>query len=78
MLFDGQSGSFFEFLLGKIGIEKAKQLIKLAGEGQESREYLAQPEVLGPDFEKIEEEWTGWVKALKPQQASGNPGQFRP
>lgn len=78
MLFDGQSGSFFEFLLGKIGIERTKQLIKLAAEGQESRDYLAQPDVLGSDFEKIEDEWAGWVKTLKPQQASGNPGQFRP
>jgi hypothetical protein len=65
MLFDGQATTFFSFLLEKIGIDKVKELIKQAQEGKESREYLNRPDVLGPDFEKIEEEWTAWVKAQK-------------
>ena len=65
MLFDGQAATFFSFLLEKIGIDKVKELVKQAQEGKESREYLSRPDVLGPDFEKIEEEWTAWVKAQK-------------
>ena len=65
MLFDGQATTFFSFLLEKIGIDKVKDLIKQAQEGKESREYLSKPDVLGPDFEKIEADWTAWVKAQK-------------
>ncbi len=65
MLFDGQATTFFSFLLEKIGIDKVKELVKQAQEGKESREYLSKPDVLGPDFGKIEEAWTAWVKAQK-------------
>ena len=64
-LFDGQATTFFSFLLEKIGIDKVKELIKQAQEGKESREYLSRPDVLGPDFEKIEADWIAWVKAQK-------------
>ena len=64
-LFDGQASTLFSFLLEKIGIDKVKELVKQAQEGKESREYLSKPDVLGPDFEKIEEDWTAWVKAQK-------------
>jgi hypothetical protein len=66
MLFDSQASTFFSYLVQKIGIEKIKELIAQAREGKESREYITLPEVLGPDFEKIEEDWANWVKALKP------------
>jgi hypothetical protein len=65
MLFDGQAGTFFSFLLERIGVDKVKELIKQAQEGKESREYLSKPDVLGSDFEKIEEDWAAWVKAQK-------------
>ena len=65
MLFDGQSCAFFDFLLEKVGIEKIRDLIKQVHEGKESREYVMRPDVLGPDFEKIEADWTAWVKAQK-------------
>ena len=65
MLFDGQSSTFFFFLIEKAGVEKVRELIRLAREGTESREYIERPEVLGGDFGKIEEEWAAWVKALK-------------
>ena len=64
-IFDGQAITLFSFLLEKIGIDKVKELIKQAQEGKESREYLSKPDVLGSDFEKIEEDWTAWVKAQK-------------
>ena len=64
-IFDGQALTLFSFLLEKIGIDKVKELIKQAQEGKETREYLSKPDVLGSDFEKIEEAWTAWVKAQK-------------
>jgi hypothetical protein len=64
-IFDGQALTLFSFLLEKIGIDKVKELIKQAQEGKETREYLSRPDVLGSDFEKIEEAWTAWVKAQK-------------
>ena len=64
-IFDGQSITLFSFLLEKIGIDKVKELVKQAQEGKETREYLSKPDVLGSDFEKIEEAWTAWVKAQK-------------
>jgi hypothetical protein len=73
MLFDGQSSTFFSYLLTKIGIEKMKDLVKRAQAGEESREFIKQDNVLGSDFEKIEEDWANWVKALKPEQTT--PGQ---
>jgi len=78
MLFDGQASTLFSYLIEKVGIEKVKQLIKQAQEGKESREFITQPEVFGPDFEKIEAEWAAWVKTLKaPQtQRQGFQGQF--
>ena len=78
MLFDGQASTLFSFLIEKVGIEKVKQLVKQAQEGKESREFITQPEVLGSDFTKIEEDWTAWVKTLKaPQtQRQGFQGSF--
>ena len=66
MLFDSQASTFFSYMLEKVGIGKIKELIKQAQEGKESREYISKPEVLGPDFEKIEADWAAWVKSLKP------------
>ena len=70
MIFDGQAISLFSFLLEKIGIDKVKELVKQAQEGKESREYLSKPDVLGPDFAKIEEAWTAWVKAQNNKKLS--------
>ncbi len=64
MLFDGQASTLFSFLMEKIGVEKMKLLVKQAVEGKESREFITRPDALGPDFEKIEDDWTAWVKAL--------------
>jgi hypothetical protein len=68
MLFDGQSSTFFSYMLEKVGIDKMKELIKQAVDGKESREYISKPDVLGSDFEKIESDWIAWVKNQKPQQ----------
>jgi hypothetical protein len=68
MLFDGQASTFFSYLIEKVGIEKVKELIKLAMEGKESREFISQANVLGADFSKIEQDWGVWVKDLKAPQ----------
>ncbi|HTY64925.1 MAG TPA: hypothetical protein VMG30_21940 [Acidobacteriota bacterium] len=65
MLFDGEASTFFSYLIEKIGLDKVKELAKQAQDGKESREYLSRPDVLGSDFEKIEEDWAAWVKAQK-------------
>ena len=68
MLFDGQASTFFAFMLEKVGTEKVRELIRQAREGKESREYITKPDVLGSDFEKIEEDWAAWVKAQKAEE----------
>lgn len=79
MLFDGQASTIFTYLVEKIGLEKVRELIRQAQEGKESREYLSQPDVLGSDFAKIEQDWIAWVKAQKAPsqpQRQGFPGAF--
>lgn len=64
-LFDGQSSTFFAYMLEKIGIDKVRELINQVREGKESRDLIIKPDVLGPDFEKIEADWVAWVKTQK-------------
>ncbi len=72
MLFDSQSSTFFSFLLEKVGIDRIKELIRAVQEGTEGSDFIARPEVLGPDFDKIEAEWANWVKTLKAPQNNGS------
>ena len=78
MLFDGQASTLFAYMVEKLGVEKVKQLIQHAHEGKESREFISQPDVLGPDFAKLEEDWAGWVKGQKApaQTRQGPSGMF--
>lgn len=69
MLFDLQSGTFFQYLLEKVGVEKVKTLIKQANEGGELWESVTQPDMLGSDLERIEEDWISWVQARDPQKS---------
>lgn len=66
MLFDGQSATFFTYLLERVGAEKVKGLIESCRGGTDSGEIVTRPDVLGSDLEKIEGEWMAWVKAQKP------------
>ncbi len=71
MIFDGQSSTFFTFLLEKVGIEKVRELIRaINNEDVEARDFIARPDMLGDDYGKIEEEWIEWVGKLKPQGES--------
>ena len=78
MLFDGQASTLFAYIVEKLGVEKVKRLIQYVHEGKESREFLSQPDALGPDFEKLEEDWIAWVKGQKApaQVRQGPPGTF--
>jgi hypothetical protein len=69
MLFDAQSDTFFEYLLEKVGIEKVKMMIKQAEEGAEIWKSLTQPDMLGADLEKIEEDWVNWIQAQDPRKS---------
>jgi hypothetical protein len=64
ILFDTQSSTFFSYMLEKVGLEKMKLMIKQVEEGKESREFITQVDVLGPDFGQIESNWASWVQAL--------------
>ena len=66
MLFDNQASAFFGYVLEKVGLERTKELISWAREGKEPRDFLGRPDVLGSDFDKMEEEWVNWVKTQKP------------
>ena len=78
MLFDGQSSTFFRYLMEKVGVEKVKELIQAAREGTESRDFIARPEVLGSDFEQIERDWAGWVATLNLDQNRQDPDRKGP
>jgi hypothetical protein len=67
MLFDGQSATFFSYLLGKVGAEKVKNLIQSCREGKDGEEIMTGPEMLGAEFDKIEADWVNYVKTLKPE-----------
>ena len=68
MLFDGQASTFFAYMLERAGTDKMRELIRQVREGKESRDYIAKPDVLGPDFQKIEADWAAWVKAQKAEE----------
>ena len=70
MIFDGQSSTFFTFLLEKVGIEKVKELIQAVQEDIVARDFIARSDMLGDDYGKIEQEWIEWVGKLKPQRES--------
>jgi hypothetical protein len=80
MMFDGQASTFFAFLVEKISVEKVKKLVQSGREGKDVREILTQPDMLGPDMEKVELAWIEWLKAQKAEpermiRMSGNPSQ---
>ncbi|HXK59387.1 MAG TPA: hypothetical protein PLP42_05775 [Acidobacteriota bacterium] len=86
MLFDNQAASIFAYLVEKAGIDKVKQLIALAGKGEDGFEFITGPDVMGPDLDKVEQEWVAWVKTRRPEggpefprrtDRQGRPGRSR-
>ena len=74
MLFDGESSTFFAFLLEKVGTEKIRELISAVQENVEGRDFIARPDMLGDDYAEIEKEWLVWVQDLKTQPEFSRPG----
>jgi len=66
MMFDGQAATFFTFLLEKAGIDKLKEVLAAAREGKDALAAIKAIPALGTDLDKVEEEWTNWVKTQKP------------
>jgi hypothetical protein len=63
MLFDNQSGTFFCYMLEKVGIEKMRTLVKQVQDGEESLDFITRSDVLGPDMQSIEENWIQWIQS---------------
>ena len=61
LLFDGQAITFFDYLMEKVGIEKIRDLINFALEGNESWDYVVRADMLGRDFSKFETELNEWI-----------------
>jgi hypothetical protein len=63
-LFDGQAATFFNYLIEKVGIDKAKEVVRQNMKGKEAITVVES--FLGSDFDKVEKDWQTWVKTLKP------------
>ena len=74
LIFDGQSITFFDYFMEKFGVEKMRELIQFAREGNESWDFVARPDLMGRDFSKVETEWTEWVMKLAIPEAKPNAG----
>jgi hypothetical protein len=77
MIFDGESSTFFAFLLEKIGMEKMKALIASVREdnsGTGARKYVTRPDMLGEDYSKIETQWIDYVQNLKSEPSFSRSG----
>ncbi len=68
MLFDTQSGAFFCYMLEKTGMEKMRELIKQAQNGEETLHYITRSDVFGSDMQSIEEDWLQWIQTQKSSQ----------
>jgi len=70
MLFDSQSGTFFMYLVERVGVEKVKMIIAKSQGVGDILDSLTQPDVLGSDLQKVEGEWISWVQKLNSQKPS--------
>jgi hypothetical protein len=63
-LFDAQAATFFDYLIEKVGIDKAKEVVRQNMQGKEPIAVVES--FLGSDFDKVEKDWQTWLKTLKP------------
>jgi hypothetical protein len=81
MTFDAQAASFFSYVIQKIGIEKAREIVQSSLQGKLSREAIARPGYLGTDLDEVERDWQTWVKEQRVEPPPGlrlNAGPQRP
>jgi len=64
MMFDAQATSFLNYLVEKVGVDKVKDMVQQNRNNKETLEVVMS--LLGSNIDKIEAEWTEWVKAQKP------------
>lgn len=67
MMFDGQAATFFSYVVEKAGIDKVKELVSLSLQNKDVLEGVKAIPTIGADLDKVEEDWTAWVKAQKPE-----------
>ncbi|MGD0307692.1 MAG: hypothetical protein ABSC02_00240 [Acidobacteriota bacterium] len=63
-LFDGQAATFFNYLIEKLGIDKAKEVVRQNMQGKQAITVVES--FLGSNFDKVDSDWQAWVKTLKP------------
>lgn len=73
LTFDSQAASFFNYIVQKLGMDKAREVVRWNRDGKLVREVLARPDYLGGDLDQIEKDWGDWVKTQKPD----GPGNIR-
>ncbi len=62
-LFDGQAATFFNYLIEKVGIDKAKEVVRQNMQGKQAITVVES--FLGSNFDKVDSDWQAWVKTLK-------------
>ena len=64
MMFDAQASGFLNYLIEKAGLEKVKDMVRQNRNNTETLEVVMN--LMGSDVDKIEREWSDWIKAQKP------------
>jgi hypothetical protein len=65
-MFDSQASALFSYVMEKLGPEKVVELVREVRGGKDSKSLLIRAGALGDDVEKVEQEWTDWLKTRKP------------
>jgi uncharacterized membrane protein YgcG len=66
MMFDAQSASFFNYLIEKEGIEKAKDIVAQNRKGTEALEVVQK--IFGTNMDKLGKDWQAWAMEQKPPE----------
>jgi hypothetical protein len=66
MMFDAQAASFFNYLIAKAGIEKAKDVVAQNRKGTEA--LAAVQQIFGADVDALTKDWQTWAVAQKPPE----------
>jgi hypothetical protein len=70
MMFDAQAASFFNYLIEKAGIEKAKDVVAQNRKGTEA--LTAVQKIFGTDVDTLTKDWQTWAMAQKPPESIRN------
>jgi hypothetical protein len=70
MMFDAQAASFFNYLIEKAGIEKAKDVVAQNRKGTEALAVVQK--IFGTDVDTLTKEWQTWAMTQKPPESIRN------